>query len=85
MLSLTMFAKFLGFSAYGSMITYLQKLKDAWEISKDPEKEVLQKMWRFVPAACCTLCVNFLYHVQVKQALYFLSHLPQMFFCLYHA
>ncbi|XP_011024756.1 PREDICTED: uncharacterized protein LOC105125823 isoform X1 [Populus euphratica] len=31
---------------HNDMITYLQKLKDAWESSKDPEKEVLQKMWR---------------------------------------
>ncbi|KAJ6329297.1 hypothetical protein OIU77_010888 [Salix suchowensis] len=28
------------------MITYLQKLKDTWESSKDPEKEILQKIWR---------------------------------------
>lgn len=85
MLSLTMFAKFLVFSGYGSMITYLQELKDTWESSKDPEKEVLQNTWRFVPASCCTLGVNFMYNVQAKQTLYLPSHLPQMFFCLYHA
>ncbi|XP_061961745.1 uncharacterized protein LOC133682416 isoform X2 [Populus nigra] len=28
------------------MITCLQKLKDMWESSKDPEKEILQKIWR---------------------------------------
>ncbi|KAB5527554.1 hypothetical protein DKX38_021401 [Salix brachista] len=28
------------------MITYLQKLKETWESSKDPEKEILQKIWR---------------------------------------
>ncbi|XP_048233797.1 uncharacterized protein LOC8273091 isoform X4 [Ricinus communis] len=29
-----------------NMIRYLQKLKETWESSKDPEKEVLQKLWR---------------------------------------
>ncbi|XP_073260549.1 uncharacterized protein [Populus alba] len=28
------------------MITYLQKLKDTWESSKDPENEILQNIWR---------------------------------------
>ncbi|CAK7348125.1 unnamed protein product [Dovyalis caffra] len=31
---------------HNDMITYLQKLKDTWESSKDPEKEALQKIWR---------------------------------------
>jgi hypothetical protein len=55
------------FSACGSMITYLQKLKDTWESSKDPEKEILQKIWRFVPAACCPLYIKSLYYAQAKQ------------------
>ncbi|EEF49329.1 hypothetical protein RCOM_1445020 [Ricinus communis] len=31
---------------HNDMIRYLQKLKETWESSKDPEKEVLQKLWR---------------------------------------
>ncbi|XP_039008281.1 uncharacterized protein LOC120136256 [Hibiscus syriacus] len=31
---------------HNDMIEYLQKLKEKWESSKDPEKEILQKLWR---------------------------------------
>lgn len=33
----------------GSIIDYLQMLKEKWESCKDPEKEVVKKMWGSVP------------------------------------
>ncbi|KAG5252143.1 glutamic acid-rich protein [Salix suchowensis] len=40
----TYYSKLQGY--HNDMITYLQELKDTWESSKDPEKEVLQNTWR---------------------------------------
>ncbi|KAK8566069.1 hypothetical protein V6N12_059609 [Hibiscus sabdariffa] len=31
---------------HNDMIEYLQKLKEKWESCKDPEKEIVQKLWR---------------------------------------
>lgn len=34
------------YSSCGSMIGYLLMLKERWENCKDPEKEIVQKLWR---------------------------------------
>ncbi|XWS40507.1 hypothetical protein CRYUN_Cryun17cG0000800 [Craigia yunnanensis] len=39
------------------IIEFLQKLKENWESCKDPEQEIVQKLWRFVFATCFTLCL----------------------------
>ena len=32
----------------GSIIDYLQMMKEKWESCKDPEKDAVKKMWRSV-------------------------------------
>lgn len=38
------------------MIGYLLKLKERFESCKDPEKEIVQKIWRFILIECFSFC-----------------------------